>query len=226
MYTKYNKYFSNFTLHHITCVFGSYTIPRTQSCCAELGALVVQLIFVVFFTKFCDSLASIRNLLLGHYKHYPHATFCTECLCVCVYACVCVCVCMCVRSCACVHVCVFMCVRARASACTCVYVRTCVCAQGKHIILRCDILRSITTHTHHPWKTEDTLLHNQQLGKVNIRLKLWKVLQINQYLHTRREHDYNTRNTSMSLYCVNLRLGINSTLKLYILIPRPAWECD
>ena len=195
MYTKYNKYFCNFTLHHITCVFGSYTIPRTQSCCAELGALAVQLRFVVFFTKFCDSLASIRNLLLGHYKHYPHATFCTECLCVCVYACMCVCV------------------------------RACVCAQGKHINLRCDILRSITTHTHHPWKTEDTLLHNQQLGKVNIRLKLWKVLQINQYLHTRREHDYNTRNTSISLYCVNLRLGISFT-KLYILIPRLAWEWD
>ena len=163
------------------------------------------------------SLGIISTILMQ-----PSAQNAYVCVCVCVHVCVCVCMRACVCVCAYVHVraCVRVCV------CACVHVRTCVCAQGKHINLRCDILRSITTHTHHPWKTEDTLLHNQQLGKVNIRLKLWKVLQINQYLHTRREHDYNTRNTSISLYCVNLQLGISSTLKLYILIPRPAWECD
>ena len=42
-------------------------------------------------TELCDSLASISNLFVRHYKDNPHATCCTECLCVCVCVCVCVC---------------------------------------------------------------------------------------------------------------------------------------
>ena len=75
------------------------------------------------------------------------------------------CVCVCVRACACVCVCVCVCVRA--CMCMCVCVCVCVCTRRK-TVKACDIVGSIPPHTHHPWEAEDTLLHNQELGKVNV----------------------------------------------------------